>query len=122
MTALDPQAPSSFREVLGLISERQDPGTLMRAASKAGRNEDPPGYGARRRGSATKTSNGVPAGHEARTKVGPLAVIAATKSVRGAVHWQLQMLVRRAVIMVTTLDHLRPSGPLSLGTVKSLCT
>lgn len=103
------------------ICKRQDPKTLMKAAAKTSRNQDP-GYEARKRGSTAKTSNGVPAGHEARTNVGPLAVIAATKSVRGAVHWQLQMLVRRPVIMVTTLDHLRPSEPQSLGTAKSLCT
>lgn len=93
----------------------------MRATSKADRKEAPV-YGAKKRGSAAKMSNGVPGGHEACTNFGPLAVIAATKIVRGAVPWQLQMLVRRPVIMVTTLDHLRPSEPRSLGTVKSLCT
>lgn len=107
--------------MIGSVSERQDPGALVRAAFKAGRKEAPV-YGARKRGSAAKMSNGVPGGHEARTNFGPLAVIAATKSVRGAVPWQVQMLVRRPVIMVTTLDHLRPSEPQSFGTVKSLCT
>lgn len=56
----------------------------MRATFKAGRKEAPV-YGARKRDSAAKMQNGVPAGHKARTNFGPLAVIAATKSVRGAV-------------------------------------